>query len=257
MTSAEVLEQLQEDIAAVLAATPALADAKILVDNQGDIEARVESALGSLEPGPTGLSGLILIVLLPEVEDAETNLPGPPLSAICEIQVIEDPLVNRMDGGTSIRSSSAAVLALNALHHYVSGGRLLVAGKPPIKPFRTRPGTVSHVVTMNCRLAGLNGSDRPGACDAAWMEDDTLRIRCATVSAAIWYTTDFSYPSPVNPEAILYAGPISGLADGTIIRAAGWVDGQAPGDVLQVTVSAGQGDSGPTWNGWGPAWDEL
>jgi hypothetical protein len=258
MTSAEILEQLQADIGEVLKNHPPLADAKILVDDAGDIETRVENQLGAMMPGPTGKNGLILIVLLPEVSDAEANQPGPPMLARCDIQVIEEPLINREETtGTLIRSSSAAVLALNALNLYTTGNRLLVPDGTPIKPFRSREGTVSHIVTMTCRLAGMATPERPGNCNAAWLEDDTLRLACATGAADIYYTTDGSYPAPANEAAILYTAPVSGLAVGTVVRAAGWVAGQAPGNVLEVTIVADAVPGQIYWNGWGPTWANL
>jgi hypothetical protein len=257
MTAAEVLEQLQADIAAVLMDTSALADAQVLIDNAGDIEAQVDKALGPLSAGPTGKPGLVLIVLLPEVSATEPNLPGPPMQATCEVQVIERPLLNRTETGTNLRSSAAAVLALNALHHYTVGNRMLVPGETPIRPFRSATGTVSHILTLGCRLAGLAEPTRPGNCNAAWLENDTLRLACASGAADIWYTTDGSYPSPGNAEAALYTGPIAGLEVGDRVRCAGWLPDLNPGNVLELTITADTTPGEIYWDGWGPTWDNL
>ncbi len=61
-----------------------------------------------------------------------------------------------------------------------------------------------------------------------------LQLTCASPASVIRYTTDGSYPSP---DANGYAGEITGLATGTVVRAAAYVTGQAPGDVLELTIT--------------------
>lgn len=62
----------------------------------------------------------------------------------------------------------------------------------------------------------------------------TLALTCATPAAAIRYTTDGSYPAPT---ANLYTAPFAVPAAGTVIRAAAYVTGQPPGDVLEFSIS--------------------
>lgn len=61
-----------------------------------------------------------------------------------------------------------------------------------------------------------------------------LQLTCASPASVIRYTTDGSYPSPAKT---LYTVPITGLATGTVVRAAAYVTGQAPGDVLELTIT--------------------
>lgn len=265
MIGSDMLEALQADALAVLRNTPALADANILSEDDGDTEAKILRALGALSGGSTGKRGLVLVILLPEVTASEPNLPGPPLMARLEIQVIEHAVVNRATGGTGMRSSQAAAIALGALHHYASGNRLLVAADAPLSPLRAKTGYFSHVIALNCRLSGVRQAPKPANVAAAWMPDDTLRLSCMTPGAEIYYTTDGGYPSPGNPTATRYTGDIAGLTVGTVIRAAAWSAGMAPGNVIELTVTDGEAimedltwDGWLTnWDGWGPDWNEL
>lgn len=317
--SNDMLEVLQADVAAILAATPALADAVVLADNEGDIEAKVTRALGTL----TGTKkGLCVVVLLPEITESETNLPGPPVLVEVEIQTIEAVTINRATGGTGLRSSQAALITLNALHHQVLGSRALYADKDPITPVKVKPGFVSHAVKLLTRASGLQGPGKASAVEAAvvagtgmvvagagtvasngtyaaadgmyskagwyirpapdnsgrwwftlggvpyYISNDTtaatpaacsgwyatgngtlplptvtatphtLALTCATSGAAIYYTTDGSYPAEANTHATLYTAPIALPAAGTMVRAAAYKTALNPGDCAEIIITA-------------------
>lgn len=63
----------------------------------------------------------------------------------------------------------------------------------------------------------------------------TITLTCASPSSSIRYTTDGSYPSPAKT---LYTGPFALPAAGTVIRAAAYVAGMPPSDILEFTVTA-------------------
>jgi hypothetical protein len=158
----DLLEVLQADIAAILLATPSLALCNILLDNEGDIEARVAKSLQSVA-GRGGKMGLSAVVLFPDVREADENLPGPPLEIDIEVQVLEYPLINRSPAGTGIRSSQAALCILSALSNHQLGGQSLYAAPNPISPVAVKTGYVSHAVKMRCRANGLQGPGKPAA----------------------------------------------------------------------------------------------
>jgi len=162
----DLLEILQADITAILTATPELADAVVLADNEGDIEAKVARALAAIQGGPTAKRGLAVVVLLPEVTETEQNLPGPPLLVRCEIRTIEHVLVNRGTGGTGLRSSQAALATLAALHHHSIGPNILFAENDALTPVEVKPGHVSHAVTLFHRANGLQGPGKVAAVQA-------------------------------------------------------------------------------------------
>jgi hypothetical protein len=162
----ELLETLQEDTIAVLKSTPTLAHANIIAEQNGDLESEVERLLGFTKSGSGGKRGLVLVVMQPEVTSAEANLPGPPMIVKQEIQVIEHPRINRTAAGTNLRSSHAALLALNALHLHGMGGHATYAEEKPIEPLPMKDGLVSHVVSVFARANGLQGPGKAGAVEA-------------------------------------------------------------------------------------------
>jgi hypothetical protein len=172
----ELLETLQEDTIAVLKSTPTLAHANIIAEQNGDLESEVERLLGFTKSGTGGKRGLVLVVMQPEVTSAEANLPGPPMIIKQEIQVIEHPRINRTAAGTNLRSSHAALLALNALHLHGMGGHATYAEDKPIEPLPMKDGLVSHVVSVFARANGLQGPGKAGAVEVA-MDDGVSQIR--------------------------------------------------------------------------------
>lgn len=217
--SYEILETLQDDVIAVLRATPTLADASIMAEANGDIESQVERALGLHRQGSGGKAGLVLIVLQPEVTEAEGNLPGPPLIIRQEIQVIEHPRINRSAAGSGLRSSHAAVLALHALHHHIMGSHSLYAEAKPIEPLPAREGLVSHVVSLFMRANGVAGPGKVAAVTVAEGVDATLssvrfvkdapgardsgEMLAVDESSAVKFSTNGqdTVPDPTGPEA--------------------------------------------------------
>ncbi len=234
----DLLDRIQRDTYETLLGVPGLALAKILLDDEGDIEARVVKSLATLD-ATSGKYGLAVIVLLPEVEAAERNLPGPPLRVKVEIQVLEQVLFNRQpEKGTGIRSSVAALRVLGALHLRTLGPHALYAEKNPIQPLRVKPGHVAHVVTLWARADGISGPARPAPVEAEWTAGPgTLALSCATPASAIHYTTNLSLPRPGAPGSTLYTAPIAGLQAGTVVRAAAYVTNLNPGDVTELVVT--------------------
>lgn len=62
----------------------------------------------------------------------------------------------------------------------------------------------------------------------------SLSLACASPASTIRYTTDGSYPSPAKT---LYTAPITSPQTGTVFRAAAYVAGMPPGDVLEFTIN--------------------
>ena len=225
-----ILDRIQDDVFAVLKYAPAFAEANVIKADDGDIEAKVARAIATLEGG-RGKIGLAMVVLQTEVVESAANLPGPTLGIQQEIQVIEHPLMNRGATGTGVRCSAAALTVLGALHLHCVGDLLLFAEKDPVKPFKVKPGFVSHVVTLKVRNAGLDPVEKP-ADVAASISGTDATLTCATSGAAIWFTADGSYPAPDNEEATQYSAPFT-VELGTWIRAAAYKTGLHAGNATE------------------------
>lgn len=233
----DYLDRIQADTAGILAGVPGLALAAHLVDDEGDIEAGVLRKLATLDD-KTGKRGLAIIVLMPEVVDAERNLPGPQMDVSQEIQIIEQVTLNRdAKDGTLIRSSTAALRVLAALHLQTVGNFTWYAGKNAIKPLpMDKKGFVSHSVQVTLHLS-VPLPAKPAAVGVA-NDDGVLTLTCATATATIHYTLDGSLPRPGSSTTYLYQSPLGPFAEGTLVRVAAYAPEMNPGDVLEILIRA-------------------
>jgi hypothetical protein len=172
-----------------------------------------------------------------------------------EIQMIEQPVVNRGEGGTGIRSSVAALRALASLQLRSFGNYALAAGRPPVAPVAgMRPGFLSHKVTLEARYMSVEPPLKPAGVGATWdAEADTLTLSCDTAGAEIYYTTDGSYPTPeagtlytaaIGPPAY---GPITLGGTGALFAAGVPVDGVLlyAGETGQTHIWSTTGEQSP------------
>lgn len=230
--SAGVLDQLQEDVHGYLSAVPDFAGVNVLLDNQGDLEGRIETELASLHER-SGKAGLAIIVLACEVSGTNADLPGPEMDLQVMVQCLELAELNRNAAdGTLIRSSDAAARVLRALQHVAIGPRMLYPDKPAISPMKMRPGFVSNMVRLRTTFQQSPAARVASIVDS--IAGDSVILECATEGAAIRYTLDGSFPSP---SKTLYAGGIPIPAAGTIIRSAAYAAGLHPSDVLETRIT--------------------
>ncbi len=227
-----ILEQIQGDILGALKATPGLVNAVILSANDGDIEGEVTRKLSTL----TGTqNGLALVVLLPELTEAEANIPGPVMEGLIEVQVIEAVTINRSASGTGIRASTAALRALGALHHLRVGNYTLFAKRNPLEPLAGKKGIVTFIVRLSFGNLGADPVEKVSPVTIA--EDEAeITLTTSTGGAGIYYTTDGSYPGASNDEATLYTTPFT-LAESATVRAAAFKSPLNPSDIAELAVT--------------------
>lgn len=234
MIGDDTLERLQADVLAILKVVPSLEALNLLEEDDGDMEAKIMRSLGAMTGGSTGRGGCVAVVMLPEVTDAESNQPGPPMTFQIQVQVIEQPVINRGAQGTRIRSSKAALRILNALHLQAMGSTLIYAGDKAITPVDVKPGFLSHIVTLTGRVRSLAAPAKPQALSVALVVED-VEITCGTAEAVIYYTVDGSFPTPAS--GLLYDVPFPAPAVGTTVRAVAYVPTQNPSDLLEFTIT--------------------
>lgn len=143
-----VLAALMADVAEALRHTPGtvfeLPDVPVLTADDGDLDARIEAALGRL--------GLCATVMLSGLDDGKKSLPGPVFgSAELIIEVTEVSPVNRGVSGTGTGAIEAAEQAARALHQRKLGsGRLVWVADMRPYPQPPPPADVCwhiHVIT--------------------------------------------------------------------------------------------------------------
>ncbi len=112
------LEALQRGVVALLQAKPGLAAVKILHEDDGDIENRIQAAFSS--------TGLLMLVLSPEgssqyPDAAELHIDD--LEIV--VRVIEVPLINRSAGGANIPINQALQHVATWLRNRIIAGNAL------------------------------------------------------------------------------------------------------------------------------------
>lgn len=232
-----ILETMQSDIAGILRAVPGLADAQLISVNEGNVEADVAQKLAPLSGEKRGLA---VIVHLPELTGAEENQPGPVMDALMEIQVIESVLINRSEGGTGIRCTTACLRILAALHHTRIGNTALYAKRNPMKPLPGKRGIITYALSLYAEQIGPGITARTGDVEFAANAEGRLELSSSTVRAEIYYTTDDSFPGPANPAATLYTAAIV-LADQSNLRTAAYAPEHNPSSISEVAITLVEG----------------
>lgn len=231
--SDRILRTLQEDVTGLLKAVPGLALAQVLAADEGLTEADVQQKLSTLT-GATKI-GLAVIVMQPEIPRAEKNLPGPVVRVEQSMQIIEQVLLNRSASGTEIPANVAALRVLAALHQQVMGHTILYADQKPVEPLPGKKGYVTYLVTVYAEQLSAATVERVEPLAFGLDGDGDLLITTSTSGAAIYYTTDGSFPGPSNAEATLYSGAVA-IEDNFTIRAAAYLSPLNPSCISEVTV---------------------
>jgi hypothetical protein len=232
----EILDTLQADIVAVLKATPGLENAFVFTGSEKDLATKLAKTFATRTTGREGKRGLGLQVLPVFVEEADANLPGPPLKLRLQVLCVESLLANRGASGTGTTSSQAALTALAALHLRSVGILSLYSEGTPVRPEAIDEGFEAHLVTVHARANGLAAPEKVlGISQSMAGDPEMITLATATPDAAIHYTLDGSYPAPI--ASTLYTTPFPAPAVGTLVRCAAYKPGMNPGDCLEFDIT--------------------
>lgn len=218
------LELDQDDMAARLTQDAVTGLVTVFSQRKGITENDVQTRLGALN-AKGGLTGLVLIVLMPKLIPQEANTPGAMYFTRYSVQVIDWPAIRRQtSGGISISAESMAERVRQILHFagFGRGQSLFFDGMDPLP--MADPNQISYAISFRkvgadtpipkCAVVAISpkGGNAP-------VDFTTFTLSCATAGAAIYYTTDGSYPGSTNPAAILYTGPVT-VNESFTVRAA-------------------------------------
>jgi Chitobiase/beta-hexosaminidase C-terminal domain len=223
-----ILELDQLDIFARVQNDPFfVAGVPVLLELRGITERDIAQKIQTLNQ-QNGLVGSVAVVLMPTLLADSPNAPGPRYDTVYRVQVIDWPMVRRQSvGGTGISADELADRVRQILHRFTMGRgqTIYFAGQEPVN---VPDGKISYSLRFKRQSQDLPpvavasvGISPPGPGPA------TATLTCATAGAAIWYTTDGSYPgsnSAACPTAKLYSGPFA-VAAGTTLRAAAELTG--------------------------------
>lgn len=239
MPEIDPLQQLQLDATARLGAHPSFAD--VIVHHArprdaGDavmIENKIHNALRGLEL-KNDKGGLVLTVMMPELELPTPGMPGPNLlEVVMTVRVVENPMFNMGANGTLITAEDAAVKTLQALHHWSpNGANAFMGDKKPVRPVPNQSlPTYDVICRMPMGLSIYPFVQKPVISESA----PIVTLSCATDGASIHYTLDGSLPTPDSAE---YTAPLDlgGQAAGTLLRVAAYKSGLLGSSVSQLAL---------------------
>jgi len=228
-------EQEQADIKTVLDLDALFATVTVDLEDKGDIESEIDKGLGTLNT-KAGKMGAYALVLEPEETPTNPDTPSPELRIQFGVQVFETQLFNNGADGTG-KSVFQLTRRIRQLLHRRSLGRGVLVWKSTSPAPQSDPSRRSRVVTFE-RLDQEDADVRVGT---PLIDPDegaagaSITLTCATSGAAIYYTTDGSYPCSTNAEATLYAAPFAAVA-GTL-KAAAEKSGLQPSSVAEAEFS--------------------
>lgn len=204
------LTRLQLDVESLLESEAYFSVIPILSQAKGVLDADIDERLGKrgfIENSEEKF-GCAVVVGMPIVEVPSPEISGPRLDVIIPVAVYERPLVNRDPvSGIGEVAEEIGLQILAAVHGRIvaDGVSQIYADSRAMDPLPIDDEkTIAYMIYFNCRL-GLARRVKVSTPIISG-NGDAVSIFCNTNGAAIYYTTDGSYPAPtsVNAEATLF-----------------------------------------------------
>lgn len=235
----DTLLQIELDLAACLALSPELADVLIIPQRTasgdaggGEVDDIVEEALAGIKQ-KNGKSGVAIIVMMPEANPEDENLPGPQLDLECVIRIIEDRLINEGATGTGLSTPHLAAFVSRYLHQWP------LNGPHPLRPARdhmrdlTVPGRPGMEVVFRLRMpvTPLPETASPVAVNSGGTGGDPMLVTlsCATANAVIYYNLGPEFPATVYTEPFL-------ISEETTLRVIACAPSHRPSRMVEADI---------------------
>lgn len=240
------LERDQADFATRMNASAYFADIGIYVvrprknATATQIYQAIENALNCMVK-KNGKGGAAVTVTMPTGSTPEGNVPGPEIEERLTVRVQENPLFNmNADTGTRKSAEEIALEVLQLFHLFRSGGQTWYAARDSLIPSVEFVPKVTYDVTFLRKLvlAAPEKSRAPMFTPEEGDAPQTVTIE-AGGGAAVWYSTDGSYPTPDAEGSTLYAGPVE-IDTPTILRAVAYEPGKQASDVTEVNYGSAE-----------------
>lgn len=238
----ESLVLAQEDLFERTLADAFLANVAVLNAYTGDIDSDVDNALGYLNPRG-GKIGACIICQEPMASAGNAAVAGGVLNIEFSFLVLEDPVVNKGDGGTQLR---ALVIARRLFGlHYLYNAIGVVGTLNARAPHAIVPVPIKGVpVAYEVALVGSEESFDPGAkvttpviSPRTGAAPQSVTLTCGTAGAAIYYTLDGSLPHAAGASSILYPGTPVALVAAATLRAGAFKSGMIASNVNAATFT--------------------
>lgn len=230
--------QILEHNAARLGVAQYFSDIAIVPFVADSTQEELEKKLG-VAKGRSGKVGACILVMLPSADVSTPNVPGPEFVLKQSFLVLEHPEINNGSIGTKKAAGEIAREIVRHFHHtrtspLVQTWNAATDAIVADTSFRKLSAYAVTVTALWCQ-------EPPARCvtpslTAAGTGPITITATCATSGAALWYTTDGSYPASDNPNATLYAAPVV-LTDGCTFIAAAEKAGLQQSSIAVKTIT--------------------
>lgn len=217
--------QMQADVFAKLNAENFFAGFTIISEITGLTESDFNTAISTVKVA-SGKIGVAILVRLPSVNNQDFGSVVIQNRFRLTVRILELPKFNRGARGTGIAYSLISRELQIALNAFCLGGSTLYF--KGTQPYNDGEGTIGEDVFFETiqALPMASKARKPAISGNA----GAVTITTATPGAAIYYTTDGSFPSPT---ATLYAAPFA-VVSPACVRACAWLAGLQGSDVAAM-----------------------
>jgi hypothetical protein len=229
------LERLQADVTDKLNSEELFQYVAVSSFRRLVIASEINASLATLT-AKNGKNGTGVLVLMPTVLCDKPNVPGPMVEFGLIVRVFENNIVSSdAVNGSLVTAEAAGLSVMRVLHEWgIYGLTTPYSDKKALTPNYDYEGLIVYDVnfTGELPLAALVSVNVPGLVSPA----QTVTLTDTTGGAAVYYTTDGSFPGSGNAAATLYAGPFA-VAPGTVVRWAAYKTGMRGSDVGQAVIN--------------------
>jgi hypothetical protein len=251
MTAIDIIDQLPFEFAARLETNPFFADIPVVVAEKGNVALEYQRKQAAITE-KSGKRGICVVVLQLTADDLSNNLQFGPMILRPAFQVAENVELNHDDAGTgkSARKVSRKIRDVMKNCNLMGLVQDMKAGKPCIEPVDLKDmgdAVVGYQVNFECLEVSTDQQTQvqmPAfATQGNSPETAEFLLTSATAGAAIWFTTDDSFPYNGGVDtfpgstAQLYTGPVSIPAGGVTIRACAYLDGAIASGINRATIN--------------------
>lgn len=230
------LQQAQLDIAALLDCDELFRHVPVKVARPRDeqeaalIQGEIDNALAGLV-SKGGRAGTAVLVMLPDGQVPEPNLPGPVLEIELTVRCLENPLFSEaLTTGSGVTAEQCALNVLSLIHRWTNAENPWRPDRRPIRSVDVKPGVICYDVVL-LRSLGLPTRSRV-ARPVISVGEALVTLSCATSGADLFYTLDGRLPTP--GQGSLYEAPLD-IEGPATLRAMAWKDGLMPSDCANTT----------------------